>query len=153
MATEKEVTDHFGAWVTLVGAGIALGASLATALLASFLENRRDAARRKHANEVEETKRRYEAGIRFHDERLVAYVDFVSAVLHLASAATVCAANNDDLRPFSSFMDAGLDLKPYLMAMARVRMLAKAPLIEYAQKVHNLVQQLTTERLGAGDGR
>jgi hypothetical protein len=56
MTCGAEVSDHFGARMSLGGAGIALVGTLAGAVVTSILENRRDALRRAHADQVEETK-------------------------------------------------------------------------------------------------
>lgn len=75
MQCGAEVSDHFAAWMTLVGAGIALVTALTTVALSAMIENRREAARRAHADQVEATRRRHEGEVRFHDERLAAYVE------------------------------------------------------------------------------
>ncbi|HVH87015.1 MAG TPA: hypothetical protein VM912_09835 [Terriglobales bacterium] len=132
-------SSHFDAWMTLVGAGIALAASLATAALSSFFENRRDAARRAHADQAEATRWQHESAVRFHDERLRAYVEFVGATLHLAASAGVWAGS---LRARTFLDSVGSELNAYVRSLARVRMLAKPPLMQRLQNVHDLVVKL-----------
>jgi hypothetical protein len=79
------VSDHFSA---LLGAGIAVFTALTVSTLSAIFEGRRAAARRAHELLVEESKRQHEAAVRFHDERLSAYIDFLSVVSTLFARGT-----------------------------------------------------------------
>lgn len=128
-------SSHFDAWMTVVGAGIALAASLATAGLSAFFEYRRDAARRAHAD-------RHEAEVRFHADRLATYVEFVGVLTTISAAARVWLKNGAHGR----FKDSGgLDAERYVESLARTRMLAKPPLLERTIEVDELVYQLLSE--------
>jgi hypothetical protein len=143
MTCGAEVSDHFNAWVALGAAGIALVATLAGAVVTSILENRRDAARRVHADQAEETKRQHEAAVRFHDERLNAYVEYMSAVSTLFATATVWldkGANGS----FNDYAGQQNTLSPYAKAMTRVTMLAKPELNAKISEVHSYVQRLVS---------
>jgi hypothetical protein len=132
----------FDARMILVGAGIAVVACLATAALSWFFQSRRDAARRAQAEQLESARRRHEAGLRFGDERLAGYTDFVGAITHLATAASVWLARPTDGR----FVEApGLELDPYIKSFARARMLAGAALLEKIERIDVLVQQLIAD--------
>jgi hypothetical protein len=144
MACGLEGSDHFGAWMTLVGAGIALAASLATAALSSFFENRRETARRTHADQAEEARRRQEDAVRFHADRLAAYIDYAGAARYLVAIARVWIEGGS-AGAFMNFPT--LDLRPYTKAMTRVRMLAKPSLLEKVRKVDVLAARLGTEYL------
>jgi hypothetical protein len=66
-------TDHFGPWLGLIGVVVGLIAS-------EVFAARRESVRRKHEDDV-----------RFHDERLKAYIAYMAATSSLFAVATVWA--------------------------------------------------------------
>jgi hypothetical protein len=143
MSCGSEVSDHFSAWMALGAAGIALVATLAGVVVTSILENRRDAVRRVHADRVEETKRQHEAAVRFHDERLNAYVEYMSAVSALFATATVWLGNGAN-GSFNDYAGQQNKLSPYTKSMTRVTMLAKPELTAKIREVHSYVERLVS---------
>jgi hypothetical protein len=143
MACGADVSDHFGAWMALMGAAIALVAGLAATALSAFFESRRDAARRTHADHVEETKRQHEAAVRFHDERLNTYVEYMSAVTTLFATATVWLAHGAT-GSFNTYAGQQNGLSPYTKAFTRVTMLAKPELTDKIREVHSYVHRLVS---------
>jgi hypothetical protein len=127
--------------MALGAAGIALVATLAGAVVTSILEGRRDAARRAHADQVEEAKRQHEAAVRFHDERLNAYIDYMSAVSTLFAAASVWL-NDGAEGSFPEWATRQEALAPYTKAMTRVTLLAKPALSAKVYDVHDFAQRL-----------
>lgn len=123
-------SHHFEAWMGLIGAGIALIASLATAALSGRLEARRDATRRAH-----------EAEVRFHDVRMTTYVEFVSVLTTIGGAARVWLMNGAHGRFMNTFQ---FDADKYVNSLGRARMLAREPLGERIREVENLVHTLLT---------
>ena len=140
------VSDHFGAWMALGGAGIALIATLAGVVVTSILENRRDVLRRAHADQIEETKRQHEAAVRFHDERLSAYIDYIGVITRLFSTASVWVESGakGSFEDYEGFRNA---VSPYPTSMTRVSILAKPELNAKVREVHTWVQKLVTEHL------
>jgi threonine dehydrogenase-like Zn-dependent dehydrogenase len=129
--------------MALGAAGIALSATLAGAVVTSILEGRRDAARRAHADQVEETKRQHEAAVRFHNERLNAHVEYISAVSALFAIASVWI-DNGATGSFSIYAGQQNALSRYSKAITRVTMLAKSELIAKINEVHSYVQRLVS---------
>jgi hypothetical protein len=143
MTCGAEVSDHFSAWIALGAAGIALVATLSGAVVTSILEGRKDATRRAHADQVEETKRQHEAAIRFHDERLNAYVEYISATSRLFAIASVWLTNGAK-GLFNDYAGEHDTLAPYTTAMTRVTMLAKPEVNTKANEVHSYVERLVS---------
>jgi hypothetical protein len=130
--------------MALAAAGIASGATLAGAVVTSFIERRRDAARRAHQDQVEETKRQHEAAVRFHDERLTAYVEYMSAVSTLIATSSVFLTQRggESFTDFAVKQDA---LRPYTRAFTRVSMLGKPELIPKVVQAHACIERLVSD--------
>jgi hypothetical protein len=135
-------SDHFGAWMTLLGAGIALFTALTVAGLSAFFEGRRAASRRAHEVQVEETKRQHEAAVRFHDDRLNAYIEYISATSALFANAGVWLENGAK-GSFNDYVGDRNALVPYTKAFTRVSMLAKPELVSKLRDLHAQVNRLT----------
>ncbi len=134
-------SDHFAAWMTLVGASIALIGGLTGVALSSIFEGRREAARMVRARETEASTRQHERDVRFHDERLNAYVEFMGATTTLFAAASIWLQNG----AFMTFANsAGDSLSGYNKCFARVSMLAKPALLRKLREVHDHVEQLVS---------
>ena len=143
MTCDTGVSDRFGAYMTLLGAGIALITALTVAGLSAFFESRRAAARRVHEVHVEETKRQHEAAVRFHDERLNAYVDYMSSVSKLIATASVWLDRGAE--SFTDFATKQDVLSPYTRAFMRVSMLAKPELVTKLRKAHSCIERLVSD--------
>ncbi|HEY3654003.1 MAG TPA: hypothetical protein VGL34_03355 [Steroidobacteraceae bacterium] len=144
MTCGAEVSDHFSAWIALGAAGIALVATLSGAVATSILEGRRDVSRRAHADQVEKTKRQHEAAVRFHDERLNAYVEYISTVTTLFATATVWLVHGAE-GSFNNYASQQNSLSPYTKAFTRVTMLAKPELSANVREVHSYVHRLVND--------
>jgi hypothetical protein len=143
MQCGSEVSDHFGAWMTLLGAAIALVTALATVALSSYFEGRREAARRAHSDQVEATKRAHERDVRFHDERLKAYIEYMSATSTLFAAASYWITG----RPTPKLTDFLSNyLAAYTKSFSRVTMLVKSPLRRHLKVLHDYVELLTRDQ-------
>jgi hypothetical protein len=135
MQCGAEISDHFAAWMALGAAVLAAVMALAGVGLAGLFEARREAARRQH-----------ERTVRFHDERLEAYVEYMGATLSLIAAARVWIAAG----AVGAFTDSpALDLSRSAKAFSRVSMLAKPAVYERLGKVHCCIQQLIVEHQSA----
>ena len=114
----------------------------------ALFEKQRETSKRLHDHQVEQSKRQHEAEVRFHDERLAAYVEFAGAVVLLSAFARMWAGGSRSyIAPFTATK--GLDFGPYTRSMARVRMLAKTAVLERVKRVNDLVAMLTDEGLRA----
>ena len=138
MQCGAEVSDHFDAWMALGAAVIAAVIALAGVGLAALLEKRREAARRQHEDEV-----------RFHEERLSAYVAYMAVTSALFSAAAVWAKKGI-MTDGGAMVYASDKLAPYNAAFWRASMLAKEPLRWHLRDVHNFVEQVSIEDLRPG---
>ena len=126
MVAGAEASDHFGPWLGLIGVVVGLAIS-------EFFAARREATKRKH-----------EDAVRFHDERLNAYVAYMAASSSVFAAATVWARTGiADVGGFAQF--ASDRLGPYNAAFWRVSMLVKEPLLEHLKEVHSFVESLTAD--------
>lgn len=126
MPCGAEVSDHFTAWIGLVGVvvGVVVGEILAA---------RREAARRHHEDKV-----------RFHDQRLDAYAAYRSAVVTLFASAAGWAKTGT--LHTGGFMDYASDeLEPYTAAFSRALMLVESPVREHLLGVHAYVDRMTMD--------
>ena len=128
-----------------MGAGIALVSALAGIAQSAFFESRRASAARAHALVVEESKRAHEAAVRFHDERLKSYIEYMDITSKVFSVATVWL-NEGGLGLFSDYASNQHNaLAPYAKEFTRVTMLAKPEVAARVMDVHAFVAQLIDE--------
>jgi hypothetical protein len=110
-------------------------------VVTSHLQGRRDRERRADEAKAEESKHKHEASVRFHDERLEVYVEYLGAVTNLYAVARVWISNGStgSLAHFASGEDA---LTPYTKAMTRVSLLCKSELLTKQRELHGYVAEL-----------
>ena len=134
------VPGHFVAWMTLLGAGITLITSIATATVSNIFANRRDATTRAHADQTQRMMWEHERQVRFHDDRFAAYAEFIGAATYIGASALSWL---DRGTPNRLLEFPGFDVVTYGKSLARVFMLAKPDAYQKANAVNEIVGQVT----------
>jgi hypothetical protein len=118
-----DVSDHFTAWIGLVG--VVVGVVVSEGFAA-----RREFVRRKHEDKV-----------RFHDQRLDAYAAYRSAVMALFASAAIWAKTGTLYA--GGFADYASDkLEAYTAAFSRALMLIESPVREHLLGVNAHVARM-----------
>lgn len=123
-------TPELSAWITLGAAVVAPVSALAGVGLAALLESRR-----------ERRKWRHEQAVRFHDERLSAYTEYIGAVTTLFAAASVWA-NSGVMGSLTSAPSFAATLGPYNRAFGRVKLLAGPGIDRHLSDIHGCVARI-----------